>query len=144
MARLSPRLYRQVATRARDRCEDCGLPPEAEVMDLTVDHVVPRAGQGSTELSNLALACLACNSRKWKFTQSTDSLTGRQVPLDDPRRQRWQDHFRWIDDDLTRIEGKTATGRATVELLPMNSRRAVQIRRWLMFVGLHPLHETES
>ena len=24
MARLSPRLYRQVATRARDRCEDCG------------------------------------------------------------------------------------------------------------------------
>ena len=144
MARLSPRLYRQVATRARDRCEYCGLPQAAEVMDLTVDHVVPRAGQGSTELSNLALACLACHSRKWKFTQSTDSLTGRQVPLDDPRRQRWQDHFRWIDDDLTRIEGKTATGRATVELLQMNSRRAVQIRRWLMFVGLHPLHETES
>ena len=144
MARLSPRLYRQVATRARDRCEDCGLPQAAEVMDLTVDHVVPRAGQGSTELSNLALACLACNSRKWKFTQSTDSLTGRQVPLDDPRRQRWQDHFRWIDDDLTRIEGKTATGRATVELLQMNSRRAVQIRRWLMLVGLHPPHATES
>ena len=144
MARLSPRLYRQVATRARDRCEDCGLPQEAEVMDLTVDHVVPRAGQGSTELSNLALACLACNARKWKFTQSTDSLTGRTVPLFNPRRQRWQDHFRWIDDDLTRIEGKTATGRATVELLPMNSRRAVQIRRWLMFVGLHPPHETDS
>ncbi len=112
-------------------------------MDLTVDHVLPRAGQGSTDLSNLALACLACNARKWKFTHSTDSLTGRTIPLFDPRRQRWHDHFRWVEDDPTRIEGKTATGRATVELLQMNSRRAVQIRRWLTLVGLHPPHQTD-
>ena len=79
MARLSQRLYQQVAARARDRCEYCGLAQEAEVMDLTVDHVVPRAGQGSTELSNLALACLACNARKWKFTEGSDPQTGRSV-----------------------------------------------------------------
>jgi hypothetical protein len=42
VARVSQRLYRQVAARARDRCEYCGLPQEAEVMDLTVDHVVRR------------------------------------------------------------------------------------------------------
>ena len=79
-------------------------------MDLTVDHVVPRADEGATELSNLALACLACNARKWKFTVSPDSQTGRSVPLFNPRRQRWQDHFRWVEDDPTRIEGRTATG----------------------------------
>ena len=144
MARVSPRLSRQVAPRARDRCEDCGLPQEAEVMDLTVDHVIPRAAEGATELSNLALACLACNARKWKLTRSTDSLTGRTVPLFDPRRQRWQDHFRWVADDPTRLEGRTANGRATVELLPMNTRRVIQIRRWLMVVGLHPPHQTDS
>ena len=144
MARLSQQLYRQVATRARDRCEYCGLSQEAEVMDLTVDHVVPRADQGSSDLSNLALCCLACNARKWKFTHGTDSHTRRTVPLFDPRRQRWHDHFQWTDNDCTRIEGKTATGRATVELLQMNSRRAVQIRRWLMLVGLHPPPEAES
>ena len=144
MARVSQRLYRQVAARARDRCEYCGLPQEAEVMDLTVDHVVPRADEGATELSNLALACLACNARKWKFTVSPDSQTGRSVPLFNPRRQRWQDHFRWVEDDPTRIEGRTATGRATVELLQMNSRRAIQIRRWLMVVALHPPDQTDS
>ena len=144
MARVSQRLYRQEAARARDRGEYCGLPQEAEVMDLTVDHVVPRADEGATELSNLALACLACNARKWKFTVSPDSQTGRSVPLFNPRRQRWQDHFRWVEDDPTRIEARTATGRATVELLQMNSRRAVQIRRWLMVVALHPPDQTDS
>ena len=144
MARVSQRLYRQVAARARDRCEYCGLPQEAEVMDLTVDHVIPRAAEGATELSNLALACLACNARKWKLTHSTDSLTGRTVPLFDPRRQRWQDHFRWIEADPTRIDGRTATGRATIELLQMNSRRALQIRRWLMIVALHPPNPSDS
>jgi len=138
VARVSRRLYAQVAERAGRRCEYCGLPQEAEVMDLTVDHVVPRADQGPSDISNLALACLACNARKWKFTHATDSKTNRTVPLFNPRRQRWHDHFRWTDDDPTRIEGKTATGRATVELLQMNSRRAVQFRQWLMLIGLHP------
>lgn len=144
MARVNRRLYEQVSERAGHRCEYCGLPQEAEVMDLTVDHVVPRVDQGSTDISNLALACLACNARKWKFTHGTDSQTGRTVPLFHPRRQRWHDHFRWADDEPTRIEGKTATGRATVELLQMNSRRAAQIRHWLMLVGRHPPHELKS
>ena len=63
MARVSRRLYAQVAERAGRHCEYCGRPQEAEVMDLTVDHVVPRANQGSSDISNLALACLACNAR---------------------------------------------------------------------------------
>ena len=113
-------------------------------MDLTVDHVVPRADEGATDLSNLALACLVCNARKWKFTRSPDPQTGRSVPLFNPRQQRWRDHFRWVEDNPTRIEGRTAPGRATVELLQMNSRRAIQIRRWLMVVGLHPPDQTNS
>ena len=31
----------------------------------TVDHVVPRAAGGQDEMSNYALVCLRCNSRRW-------------------------------------------------------------------------------
>jgi hypothetical protein len=107
-------------------------------MDLTIDHIVPRAELGPSDSSNLALACLSCNARKWKFDRAVDPHSGHRVPLFHPRQHRWHDHLKWNTGDPTRIEGRTATGRATVELLQMNSRRAIQIRRWLMLIGLHP------
>ncbi|MBI4604143.1 MAG: HNH endonuclease [Planctomycetes bacterium] len=107
-------------------------------MDLTIDHVIPRAEGGPTSLSNSALACLWCNAHKWKSTKALDPRTGRWVRLFHPRRDRWEDHFKWAPEDLARIEGRTATGRATVDLLEMNSGRALAIRRWLMRIGLHP------
>ena len=138
MARINQRLYRLVAERARFCCEYCQLPQDAEVMDLTIDHVIPQSEQGKNDETNLSLACLWCNSRKWTQTKATDPKTGRQVSLFHPRQQEWSDHFRWSADDPTRLEGITATGRATILALQMNSRRAVQIRRWLMIVGRHP------
>lgn len=114
------------------------MPQDAEAMDLTTDHVVPQADQGETDESNLALACLWCNSHKWTQTKAADPKTGRTVSLFHPRLQKWADHFRWSADDPTRLEGVTATGRATIIALQMNSRRAMQIRRWLMVVDRHP------
>lgn len=138
MARISQRLYRLVAARARSCCEYCHLPQDAGVMDLTIDHVIPQAEQGESDESNLALACLWCNSRKWTQTKAADPKTGRLVSLFHPRQHNWSDHFRWSADDPTRLEGITPTGRATIVALQMNSRRAMQIRRWLMVVGRHP------
>ena len=67
MARVTRRLYEQVAERAGHRSEYCGLPQEAEVMDLTVDHVVPRADQGSTEMAT---------SRHVSFSLDADRKAG--------------------------------------------------------------------
>lgn len=56
--------------------------------------------------------------------------------LFNPRAQRWEDHFGMSED--YRIVGKTATGRASVELLRMNRPVAVEIRQWLARQGLIP------
>ena len=138
MARISQRLYRLIAVRARYCCEYCQLPQDAEAMDLTIDHVVPQSDEGETDESNLALACLWCNSHKWTQTKATDPKTGRAASLFHPRQQTWSDHFRWSVDDPTRLEGSTAIGRATIAALQMSSRRAMQIRRWLMLINRHP------
>jgi hypothetical protein len=57
--------------------------------------------------------------------------TGRRVPLFNPRRDRWHDHFRRSRDQV-RLYGRTAIGRATVALLRLNSvdeQRTKQIQR---------------
>ena len=59
------------------------------------------------------------------------------VPLYNPRRQRWQEHFCW-SEDYTQILGLTSTGRATVETLQMNRIGLVNIRQVLYLIGKHP------
>jgi len=50
-------LRRQVADRARHCCEYCGAQARYSSDTLTIDHIVPRALGGSSEETNLALAC---------------------------------------------------------------------------------------
>ena len=65
------------------------------------------------------MACAWCNLAKSKKTRSVDPLTGNVVKLFNPRKNRWDDHFRWSSDHAT-LEGLTPTGRATVAALNMN------------------------
>jgi hypothetical protein len=56
--------YKQALAR-RDggaRCRYCGL--RQKLRDMTVDHVVPLSRGGNNALSNLVLACAACNRAK--------------------------------------------------------------------------------
>jgi hypothetical protein len=66
-----------------------------------------------------------------------DTQTGRRVPLFNPRHQRWARHFTW-SDDYTKIIGRTATGRATVDALHMNRTAMCNLRRAWYAVGVHP------
>ncbi|THD34468.1 MAG: HNH endonuclease [Sphingomonas sp.] len=52
----------QVISRARGRCEACGV--SSEVRALEVDHIVPRSQGGSNDLSNLQALCSLCNVQK--------------------------------------------------------------------------------
>jgi hypothetical protein len=138
LARISQRLYRIVAARADYCCEYCLLPQLAEAMDLTADHIIPKSEGGKTEVGNLALACMGCNAHKWTSTRARDPFSGRLVPIIHPRHDRWSEHFRFSLVDPALLEGSTAKGRATIELLDMNGPRLVLIRRWLMLANLYP------
>ena len=56
--------YQQVAERANHRCEYCHAPEVVFNFPFEVEHIIPIAKQGKTDLDNLALACRSCNLRK--------------------------------------------------------------------------------
>jgi hypothetical protein len=51
------------------------------------------------------------------------------VPLFNPRRSNWHEHFRY---EGANIVGLTPSGRTTVWVLGMNEARRIEIRRWLL------------
>ena len=129
-------LRRQVIERAHGRCEYCRLSQEGQEATFHVDHIVPRARGGPTTLDNLALACVSCSLHKGARQTARDPETGNRVRLFNPRRDRWEEHFRWSDDVV--IVGITPIGRATVAALAMNRPLIVEIRRAEIALGRHP------
>ncbi len=82
-------------------------------------------GGGDTE-DNLALACPNCNWHKGPNLAAIDPLTLVTISLFHPRKNSWEEHFTWNEHLL---EGKTAIGRATVQLLKLNDPQRVEVRR---------------
>jgi hypothetical protein len=91
-----------------------------------IEHVIPRQHGGGDESVNLALACYRCNKYKGPNLSAFDPRTGRVVRVFNPRRQRWTEHFAFRG---VLILGRSATGRATVELLRMNADKRQSLRR---------------
>jgi hypothetical protein len=113
--------------RARDRCEYCHLRQvDAPFVRHQIEHIIPHQHGGGDQLGNLALACYRCNKFKGPNLSAFDPRTGKVVRLFNPRRQRWHDHFS-VRGIL--ILGHTAVGRATVDLLQMNSAKRQALRR---------------
>ena len=101
-----------------------------------IDHVVPVAAGGPTVEDNLALACVSCSLHKAARQTADDPDTGQAVAIYSPRRQLWEDHFRW---DGVRLIGATANGRATVAALRLNRPVMLAIRAEEALFGRHPL-----
>ncbi|MBM4214185.1 MAG: HNH endonuclease [Gammaproteobacteria bacterium] len=59
----------QVFSRAKFRCELCGV--SAEDKGLEVDHIFPKSRGGKDDLSNYQALCYSCNSAK-RNTDDTD------------------------------------------------------------------------
>ena len=135
MSNVSPSLRADVAKRAGERCEYCGLAQVGQEAAFHVDHVVPISENGPTTADNLALACVSCSLRKWAKLTAPDPESAAEVPLFNPRSQKWSDHFRW---DEVIVVPLTSTGRATVAGLAMNRPLIVDIRREEIARGRHP------
>lgn len=116
-------LIRQIARlRARDSCEYC-LHPTTE--QFQIDHITPQARwrsaganrRGPHHLDNYAWCCPFCNSAKGK--QITRRVMAQPIRLFDPRRDRWPDHFTFMQRYLF-IVGITPIGVATQNALGFN------------------------
>jgi len=130
---LRERIFRQ----ADGRCGYCLSRQEYVWGKLEVEHIIPRAADGSDDEDNLWLACRPCNLHKSSQTEALDPASGLRAPLFNPRTQSWRDHFMWSSDGKL-IIGLTPIGRATVIALQLNeSLRAAIWKRWVE-VGWHP------
>lgn len=135
--KISPKDKLFVAVRANFHCEYCKCPKSYVPVPFCTDHIIPQSQGGTSLLSNLAYACDACNGHKYQKTTAIDPVSGKAVGLFHPRENLWKDHFEWTDDFL-KMNGKTATGHATIETLNLNREALVNLRRMLKHFGKHP------
>lgn len=124
-------VVKSVRERAQGRCEYCRMPERFDDLPFQVEHIIARQHGGEDAVSNLAVACVACNLYKGPNLSAIDPVTGKIVRLFDPRRQKWNRHFQ-LDGGF--IEGKTLTGRATVRLLQFNLDLRVALRLSLIAI----------
>jgi 5-methylcytosine-specific restriction endonuclease McrA len=135
---IAPALRRKVATTAHHRCGYCLTDQRISGAQMHIEHIIPLSCGGDSSEENLWLACAWCNSYKGTKTHAVDPVTKEEVPLFNPRNQRWIDHFRWSNDG-TQIIGLTPIGRATVLALKLNNEFIVPARRNWVLAGWHPL-----
>lgn len=121
--------------RADGRCEYCRLAASDDDLPFEIDHIIAQQHRGATESGNLCLACFSCNRHKGPNIAGVDPASGRITPLFHPRRQGWGRHFRWSGPMLV---GRTACGRATVEVLAINLDFRIDLRRALIDEGVFP------
>jgi HNH endonuclease len=130
-------LRARLEERARGRCEYCQAPQSVCGYHFHLEHIVPITRGGFDAEANRALACASCNLAKADRISGRDPLTGEEVPLFHPRIHLWQEHFSWSGDHRT-LMGRTATGRATIAALDMNSELRLDARHLWFAVGLLP------
>lgn len=139
----SDEIKQAIRERAKYVCEYCHSPERLSANRFTVDHVIPKSLGGSDEIDNLALACRRCNERRYNFVAGFDPETQEIVPIFNPRRQKWEEHFVWVDQGVV-IGGITPIGRATCIRLDLNDTRYPEndsiraTRRFWIKTGLHP------
>jgi hypothetical protein len=87
--------------------------------------------------------CRRCNERRYNFVAGIDPETQAIVPIYNPRQQRWEEHFMWIENGAV-LQGITAVGRATCIRLDLNDVRYPEndsiraTRSFWIQAGLHP------
>ena len=128
-------MERTVQERATERCEYCKMHQSLQGATFHIEHILPRARGGRSELDNLALACPSCNLHKSDRVEVPAPDADELVPLFNPRVHNWDEHFRW---DGYRIVGQTPIGRATLVALFLNHTRRIKIRQAEELFDLFP------
>jgi len=130
---MRARLKAQVQQRAAFRCEYCHVPEHLAELRFQVDHIRAEQHGGRTVLANLAWSCLRCNKHKGPNLSGIDPKTQRTSRLFHPREDDWDEHLTWHG---ARLVGRTAVGRATINVLQCNHPDAVLAREALLAEGI--------
>jgi 5-methylcytosine-specific restriction endonuclease McrA len=69
---------RNIFKRDHMTCQYCGARPGTE--ELTIDHVRPRSGGGTSTWENCVLACVTCNAKKANRTPDEAHMKLRRPP----------------------------------------------------------------
>jgi hypothetical protein len=109
------------------------MPQDYDDSPFEIDHVIAVKHGGPTVVGNLALSCFHDNSHKGSNIAGLDPRTRKLVPLFNPRRHKWDRHFRWRG---TYLVGRTPIGRATVAVLNINDPLRIELREELIAEGL--------
>jgi hypothetical protein len=128
-------LVNQVWQRADSLCEYCRMPQHCDLLTFQIDRIIARKHHGTDDLSNLALACFACNNHKGPNIAGVDPDTKEVVRLFHPRQDHWKDHFEWHGAILV---GRTSVGRVTIDVLAVNLPHRVRLRQMLIVEGVFP------
>ncbi len=124
---------RLVRGRAENQCEYCKSRQDDEpFVRYQIEHIIAKQHGGTDTSDNLALACPHCNLHKGPNLAGLDPLDRSLVRLFHPREQRWVDHFASNGPILV---GKTAIGRATIQVLNMNDRMRIELRATVLGIG---------
>jgi HNH endonuclease len=134
---IADTLRRKVLEDAQHRCGYCLTSQHITAMPMHIEHLIPLAAGGTSDEENLWVACPLCNGAKGTRTHYPDPETGEEVPLFNPRRQVWREHFRWSESSME-IIGLTPCGRATVIALKLNNEYLTRARRRWVLAGWHP------
>lgn len=126
--RISTEVRRIVAERAHNVCEYCLIDEADTYFGCQVEHIISRKHGGSSELNNLALACVFCNRYKGSDIATLSPETGELVRFYNPRTMRWREHFR-LNEFV--IEPLTEIGAATIRIFQMNNDEQILERETL-------------
>lgn len=129
-------ILKELDNLAKGYCEYCKCIEDYIPGRNAIEHIIPIKLGGSSELENLAKACDACNGSKHIATTAHDPVTNQIVSLFHPRKNKWNNHFKW-SKDLLKMEGITPIGRATIIRLKTNRIETVNLRSILIGHG-HP------
>ena len=64
MANVSKQVRQEIRARAEFRCEYCQSSMQLTGIPLVIDHIQPKASEGSESPDNFAASCYRCNEFK--------------------------------------------------------------------------------
>ncbi len=115
-----------VYERADGCCEYCLISEAVSFAKHQIDHIIAEKHGGLTIAENLALSCTICNKYKGSDIASIDNETGAIVPLFNPRKDVWREHFNIENGTFI---GLTPNARATIRLLQINNSARIEERK---------------
>lgn len=130
---MNGQLRQQVIGRASERCEYCHIPQDYDVLPFQIDHIIAIKHHGTSEISNLALACFNCNSFKGPNIAGIEQASQTVTRLFHLRRDQWHQHFGWHQAELI---GKTSVGTVTIDVLAINLPERIELRHYLMALNV--------